>query len=421
MTEERKSRKRQPAESDPGGVPAAAPPHALVVLGVSGGIAAYKSAEVVRRLQDAGMQVAVIMTANARRFITPLTLQALSQRPVVTDLWEMDAASQIEHVALARQCALLIVAPATANIVGKLAAGVADDFLSTFYLATPAPVLLAPGMNEKMYAHPTVQRNRALLRDIGVEIAEPGAGYLACGDWGPGRMAEPEAIAETAARLLERAGRWRGQRVLVTAGPTREPIDRVRFVSNRSSGRMGYALAAAARRRGADVTLVSGPTALPTPRGVERVEVTTAAEMRQEVLRALEPSTVVIKAAAVSDYAPRAPHAGKPRKRAEGLRLELDPTPDILQEVGRLKGKRLLVGFAAETESLKERARDKLRGKGLDVVVANDVSRDGVGFESERNAVLIMGRDGREVKLEEAPKTLLAERILDVLEGYLPS
>jgi len=393
----------------------------LVALGVSGGIAAYKSAEVLRRLQDAGFEVAVIMTANAQKFITPLTLQALSRRSVITGMWDPEAAAQIEHVALARGCALFVIAPATANVIGKMASGVADDFLTTFYLATQAPVLIAPGMNDKMYAHPTVQRNLAHLGEIGVELVPPDAGYLACGDWGPGRMAEPERIAAAALLLVERGARWRSQRVLVTAGPTREPIDRVRFISNRSSGRMGYALAAAARRRGAEVTLVSGPTALPTPRGVARVDVSSAAEMRQQVLRALEPATVVIKAAAVSDYAPRQSLPGKARKRPEGMSLDLAATPDILQEVGQRKGSRLLVGFAAETQDLRQRAQEKLRAKNLDVVVANDVSSDDIGFESERNAVLILGRDGREVALEEAPKTLLAEQILDVLEGYLPS
>jgi phosphopantothenoylcysteine decarboxylase/phosphopantothenate--cysteine ligase len=234
-------------------------------------------------------------------------------------------------------------------------------------------------------------------------------------------MAEPEQVAEIAHALLARGERWRSQRVLVTAGPTREPIDRVRFLSNRSSGRMGYALAAAARRRGAEVTLVSGPTQLPTPRGVHRVDVVTAAEMREQVLRALDPATVVIKAAAVADYAPREPQAGKEPKRREGIDLRLDPTPDILEEIGRLKGRRLVVGFAAETTDLRERARRKLLSKNLDLVVANDVSRDGVGFESERNAVLVVDRSGQEVELPEAPKTVLAEQILDMLEPYLPT
>jgi phosphopantothenoylcysteine decarboxylase/phosphopantothenate--cysteine ligase len=391
-----------------------------IVLGVSGGIAAYKSAEVVRRLQDAGFDVVVAMTAHARRFITPLTLRSLSRHPVVTSLWKAEG-GDIEHVALARECALLVIAPATANLIGKLAHGIADDFLSTFYLATQAPVLLAPGMNDKMYAHAAVQRNLGLLREAGVEVVEPGAGYLACGDWGPGRMAEPEQIVEAARALVARSERWRGQKVLVTAGPTREPIDRVRFVSNRSSGRMGYALAAAARRRGAEVTLVSGPTSLPTPRGVARIDVGTAAEMRRAVLEALEPATVVIKAAAVADYAPRAEEKGKPAKRAGGMKLDLEPTPDILEEIGRRKGKRLVIGFAAETGRLRERAAEKLRAKRLDLVVANDVSRDDVGFESERNAVTILDSRGGEVNLAEAPKTVLAEQILDVVERYLPA
>ncbi|MEE9219456.1 MAG: bifunctional phosphopantothenoylcysteine decarboxylase/phosphopantothenate--cysteine ligase CoaBC [Acidobacteriota bacterium] len=398
-----------------------APPLGTVALGVCGGIAAYKSAELVRRLQDAGYEVVVGMTEHAHQFVTPLTLQVLSRHRVITDPWDLEAGADIEHVALARRCAVFLLAPATANMIGKLANGVADDFLSTFYLATQAPVVIAPGMNDKMFAHPTVQRNLERLREVGVEVVEPGEGYLACGDWGPGRMAEPERIVEGLVRLRSCAERWRCQRVLVTAGPTREPIDRVRFVSNRSSGRMGYALAAAARRRGAEVTLVSGPTQLPAPRGVQRVNVITAEEMRRAVFSALDPATVVIQAAAVSDYAPRHAAPGKPAKRPQGLNLEMVATPDILEELGRRKGKRLLVGFAAETEDLRRRAARKLQRKHLDLIVANDVSGDDTGFEAERNSVLILDRNEREVSLEEAPKTLLAERILDVLEEYLPA
>ena len=392
-----------------------------IVLGVCGGIAAYKAPDVVRRLQDAGLDVVTVMTANAQRFVTSLTLQALSRHRVISDPWDQEGGTDIEHVALARQASAFVVAPATANMIGKMANGIADDFLSTFYLATLAPVLIAPGMNDKMLAHPAVQRNLGRLLDAGVEIIEPGEGYLACGDWGPGRMAEPTQIAEAVAQRIEKSESWRSQRVLVTAGPTQEPIDHVRFISNRSSGRMGYALAAAARRRGAEVTLISGPTSLAAPRGVYRIDVRTAEEMRRAVLKAFDPATVVIQSAAVSDYMPRQAQNGKPAKQRHGMRLDLDPTPDILAELGRRKGKRLLIGFAAETHDLKKRAEDKLRRKKTDLLVANDVSREEIGFESERNAVLVLDSKGRQVALGEAPKTRIAEQILDIAEEYLPS
>ncbi len=392
-----------------------------VVLGVCGGIAAYKAPDVVRRLQDSGLDVVVTVTANAQRFVTPLTLQALSRHRVISDPWDLEGGTDIEHVTLARQASAFVITPATANMIGKMANGVADDFLSTFYLATTAPVLIAPGMNDKMLSHPAVQRNLDRLLDAGIEIIDPGEGYLACGDWGPGRMAEPTQIAEAVGRRIEKSESWRSQHVLVTAGPTQEPIDHVRFISNRSSGRMGYALASAARRRGAKVTLVSGPTSLPSPRGVYRIDVRTAEEMRRAVLKAFNPATVVIQSAAVSDYVPRQVQPGKPAKRHDRMRLDLEPTPDILAELGRRKGKRLLIGFAAETQNLRKNAEDKLRRKNTDLLVANDVSREEIGFESERNAVLVLDSRGREVKLGEAPKSRIAEQILDIAEEYLPS
>ncbi|MEE9229668.1 MAG: bifunctional phosphopantothenoylcysteine decarboxylase/phosphopantothenate--cysteine ligase CoaBC [Acidobacteriota bacterium] len=392
-----------------------------VVLGVCGGIAAYKAPDIVRRLQEAGLDVVVAVTANAQRFVTPLTLQALSRHRVISNPWDLEGGTDIEHVALARRAAAFVVAPATANMIGKMANGIADDFLSTFYLATQAPVLIAPGMNDKMLGHPAVRRNLDCLMEAGIEIIDPGEGYLACGDWGPGRMAEPAQIAEAVGRRVEKSESWRSQHVLVTAGPTQEPIDHVRFISNRSSGRMGYALAAAARRRGANVTLISGPTSLAPPRGVYRINVRTAEEMRRAVLEAFDPATVVIQSAAVSDYMPRQVQTGKPAKQRGGMRLDLDATPDILAELGRRKGKRLLIGFAAETHDLKRKAQEKLRRKKTDLLVANNVSREEIGFESERNAVLVLDSRGREVKLAEAPKTRIAEQILDIAEEYLPS
>lgn len=385
----------------------------VVVLGVTGCIGAYKACEVLRELQRRGADVHVAMTAAATRFVTPMTFEALSRHPVFHDQWAAGANGDIRHVSLADGADLLLVAPATANVLGKLARGIADDALSTLYLATRAPVVVAPAMNVNMYEHPAVQENLATLRARGVGVVEPGSGYLACGWLGRGRLAEAEEIVDAAMAALARRRDLEGETVLVTAGPTVEDIDPVRFVSNRSSGKMGYRLAEAARDRGAKVVLVSGPTSLRAPHGVEVVAVRSAEEMRRAVAERVGPATVVIAAAAVSDYRPAAASASKIKKGADGMTLDLVRTPDILQGLGAANGGRVLVGFAAETEDLVANARQKLEGKNLDLVVANDVSAAGAGFGGDTNAVVLLRRDGGRVDVPLAPKREVAERILD--------
>lgn len=386
-----------------------------VCVGVSGGIAAYKSAELVRRLQDHGLEVQVVMTRNAREFITPLTLASLSGRKVITDMFEgpggeANIESAIEHIAVAQSIDLLLVAPASANTIGKMARGLADDFLSTLYLATTAPVVVAPAMNVNMWAHSVVQENVALLRKRGVRVVEPDEGYLACGMTGAGRLAATETIVAAALDALGATRDLEGETVLVTAGPTQEPIDPVRFLSNRSSGKMGYAVAEAAARRGARVVLVSGPTALRPPDGVEVVAVRTAEEMRAAVLDRLESATIVVKAAAVSDYRPAKAAGQKIKKSAATSALELEPTPDILAEVGHRKGSRIVIGFAAETQDVAASARRKLVEKNLDLVVANDVS-EGV-FDSDFNTAVLVSPTG-DIELPRMTKFELARHILD--------
>ncbi len=389
-----------------------------VCLGICGGIAAYKSADLVRRLQDHGLEVQVVMTRHAREFITPLTLASLSGRKVITDLFEgpggeANIESAIEHIAVAQAIDLLLVGPATANVLAKMARGIADDFLTTLYLATQAPVLVAPAMNVNMWEHAAVQENLALLRGRGVRVVEPDEGYLACGMTGAGRLASTESIVAAALQALGVNRDLEGETVLVTAGPTQEPVDPVRYLSNRSSGKMGYALAEAAARRGARVILVSGPTALPPPNGVEFLSVRTAQEMERAVLARLEEATVVVKAAAVADYRPAAPSGQKIKKQDGHWTLSLEPTPDILAEVSRRRGARLIVGFAVETERLIERARHKLLEKDLDLVVANDVTQ-GV-FDSDYNTAVLVTRDG-ETELPRMTKFELAQRILDFVQ-----
>jgi phosphopantothenoylcysteine decarboxylase/phosphopantothenate--cysteine ligase len=385
----------------------------VVVLGVTGCIGAYKACEVLRELQRRGLDVRVVMTEAAKRFVSPLTFETLSRHPVFHDQWETEAGEGVRHVDLADEADLLLVAPATANTIGKMARGIADDALSTLHLATRAPVVVAPAMNVNMLAHPAVEENLAILRARGVSVVEPGSGYLACGWLGKGRLAETEAIVEAALAALRRRRDLEGETILVTAGPTVEDIDPVRFVSNRSSGRMGYRLAEAARDRGARVVLVSGPTSLPPPAGVEVVDVRSAADMEKAVREHVGPATVVIAAAAVSDYRPAAPRPSKIKKTGETLSLELVRTPDVLKGLGAAKGGRLLVGFAAETEALEENARRKLEEKNLDMVVANDVSAEGAGFGGETNAAVLLRRDGTRVEVPLVGKRELAERILD--------
>jgi len=384
-----------------------------VVLGVTGCIGAYKACEVLRELQKRDLDVHVVMTEAATRFVSAMTFEALSHHPVFVDQWALGEQSDIRHVSLADAADLLLVAPATANTIGKLARGIADDALSTLYTATTAPVVVAPAMNVNMFSHPAVVENLDVLRGRGVRIVEPGSGYLACGWLGKGRLAEVPEIVEAAMAALARRSDLAGETVLVTAGPTVEDLDPVRFLSNRSSGRMGYRLAEAARDRGARVVLVSGPTALAPPAGVETVAVRSAEEMARAVEERAGEASVVVMAAAVADYRPASVSPSKIKKAEGPARIELVRTTDILADLGRRKGARTLVGFAAETDRLIERAREKLRGKNLDLVVANDVGRPGAGFGGETNAAVLIDRDGGETEVPLGSKRALAEAIWD--------
>ena len=384
-----------------------------VVLGVTGCIGAYKACEVLRELQKRGADVHVVMTQNAQRFVTATTFEALSQHPVFTDQFALGSQSEIQHVSLADSADVLLVAPATANIVGKFARGIADDALSTLYTATHAPLVIAPAMNVNMFEHEAVVENLELLKARGATVVEPGSGYLACGWLGKGRLAEPVEIVEATLGVLARTRDLEGVNVLVTAGPTAEDIDAVRFVSNRSSGKMGYRVAEAARDRGAKVVLVSGPTSLRAPRGVLLVAVRSAEEMAAAVQQHAAAAEIVVMAAAVSDYRPASAAPGKVKKTDGPVVLELVRTPDILQSLGAQKGKRILVGFAAETEKVEEYAAGKLRAKNLDLIVANDVSRKDAGFGGDRNAALLIDAAGDTVQVPLMSKRELAERILD--------
>jgi phosphopantothenoylcysteine decarboxylase / phosphopantothenate---cysteine ligase len=382
-----------------------------ILLGIGGGIAAYKSAELARLLRERGHEVQVIMTSAAIEFIRPLTFAALTGRKVLTDLFAVEEA--IEHISVAQQHELLIIAPATADLMAKLANGLADDFLSTLYLAFTGPVVVGPAMNVNMWEHPATQANLEKLVQRGHRIVGPGQGYLACGMTGTGRMAEPEEMADAIEREREKRRDLGGETVLVTAGPTQEPLDPVRFLSNRSSGKMGYALAEAAVARGARVILISGPVHLPPPRGVELIAVHTAQEMRDKVFENLETAGIVVKAAAVADFHVSRVPDQKIKKTAARVSLELDPTPDILAELGRKKGDRLLIGFAAETQDLQQEARRKLESKNCDMVVANLVGRAESGFESDHNEVVLVMRSGEVLPLARASKREIAERIFD--------
>jgi phosphopantothenoylcysteine decarboxylase/phosphopantothenate--cysteine ligase len=385
-----------------------------VVLGVTGCIGAYKACEVLRELQKHGVDVHVVMTQSATRFVSPLTFEALSHHPVFVDQFALGGESDIQHISLADMAELLLVAPATANILGKFARGIADDALSTLYLATKAPVLVAPAMNVNMFDHPAVAENVAVLRSRGVRFVEPGSGYLACGWLGKGRLAEVGDIVEAALSVLQRRRDLEGETVLVTAGPTVEDIDPVRFVSNRSTGRMGYRLAEAARDRGARVVLVSGPTALAAPAGVEVVAVRSTDEMARAVREHAKAASVVVMAAAVSDYRPAEMAPQKVKKAEGGLQLSMVRTTDILRSLGQERREGLiLVGFAAETESVREHARGKLRAKNLDLIVANDVARPDAGFAAETNAAVLIDSAGSEEEVALTTKRELAERILD--------
>ncbi len=396
---------------------------ARITVGVSGGIGAYKAAEVVRGLQKRGHDVTVVMTRNARRFVGELTFEALTRRRVLTSQWAPGLNADIEHIALATASDLLLVVPATANTIGKFAHGLADDFLSALFLATTAPVLLAPAMNTHMLAHPAVQENLQTLARRGVRFVDPGDGYLACGWVGKGRLAEPEDIVEAAHRLLTApSGRLAGKAVLVTAGPTFEDLDPVRFIGNRSSGRMGYAVAAEAARRGATVTLVSGPTHLDPPANVAMVRVRSAADMHAAVMARAGAADAVVMAAAVADYTPETVAEQKVAKADGGWTVPLRRTTDILADLGRLPSRAtktpVLVGFAAETHDLLAHADAKRKRKGVDVIVANDVTQPGAGFEVETNAVTFLDDAGAETT-PLLSKADVAARILDRLEALL--
>ena len=384
-----------------------------VALGITGCIAAYKSIEIMRGLQKAGVSVEVVLTRAGSRFVSPLTFESLSGRNVITDMFQPERNLDIHHISLAQSINLLLVAPATANILGKFAHGVADDFLSTLYLATPAPVLIAPAMNSAMWRHPAVRANVEILRARGCGFVDPEPGMLACGIEGDGRLASVDAIVSRALETLRGASDMTGLKVLVTAGPTVEDIDPIRFISNRSSGKTGYAVAAAAARRGARVFLVSGPTGLAAPAGVELIPVRTAAEMKDAVLSLYDDTDIVIKAAAVADYRPIAAAAQKIKKGGAERTLALERTDDILAILGERKKKQFLAGFAAETENVLESAREKLRGKNLDMIVANDVSHGVFGEDS--STVHFIVPDGEPVTLQVLPKTEIAEKLLDFI------
>jgi phosphopantothenoylcysteine decarboxylase / phosphopantothenate---cysteine ligase len=389
-----------------------------IALGVSGGIAAYKAAEIVRLLQDRGVRVQVVMTRAAQEFVRPLTFAALSDEKVITGLFDSggeqpNVDSAVEHIGVAQGIDALLVAPATADVLAKFAHGLADDFLTTLYLATKAPVIVAPAMNVNMWEHPATQANLEILRKRGVTIVDPDSGYLACGMTGAGRLAANEAIVDAVLQILKVGHDLAGETVLITAGPTREPIDPIRYLTNRSSGKMGYALAEAAVRRGAKVVLVSGPVALQPPTGVEVLNVETAADMYHAVMSRRNEATVVIKAAAVADYRPKRVATQKMKRHAE-FALELVPTSDIAAELGDRKQGQLVIGFAAETENVLENARQKLLSKGLDAIVANDVSQPGVGFDSDRNAVTII-TPTEVLDVPAATKWDIAQKILDTV------
>jgi phosphopantothenoylcysteine decarboxylase/phosphopantothenate--cysteine ligase len=389
-----------------------------ITLGVTGGVAAYKAAELVRRLQQEGFSVEVVMTRAACEFIKPLTFAALTGKKVITGLFaesggEANLESAIEHIAVAQRTDLLLVAPATADTLAKFSRGISDDFLSTLYLATTAPVVVAPAMNVNMWNHPATQENIERLRGRGVQVVSPDEGYLACGMTGAGRLAGQDAIISAVREVFQMRQDLEGQTVLLTAGPTQEDLDPVRFLTNRSSGKMGYAVAEAAARRGAKVILISGPTALESPAGVTRIDVRTAAEMLNAVQKHVPEATTAIFAAAVADYRPAEPAAHKIKKTGAEFTLRLEPNPDILATIARKKGERLIVGFAVETDKVAENARKKLKEKDADLIVANDVTAAGAGFDVDTNVVTLFARDGRDLALPKLTKREVADRILD--------
>ena len=402
-----------------------------IALGVTGCIGAYKAAVILRAMQELGADIEVVMTKHACEFVQPLTFQALSGHPVITEMFAPSERSDIYHITLAQAIDLLLVAPATANSLAKFAHGLADDFLGTLYLSTPAPTLMAPAMNVEMWRHPATTANLEILRNRGVEFVEPGSGYLACGMEGAGRLADPTEIAQRAITLAQQARDRKlkslipqdlvNEHVLITAGPTREYLDPVRFISNRSSGKMGYALATAAQARGAQVTLISGPVAILPPANVNLIKVTTTREMYEAVLAHVPPATIIIKSAAVCDYRPALMAEQKIKKNTNQLFLDLYKTEDILAAVGQIKEDRILVGFAAETETVLAHAQKKLAAKNLDLIVANDVTAIDAGFDTDTNRVTLLYRDGREQQLPLMPKRDVADKVLDAVQQILSS
>lgn len=388
-----------------------------IVLGVTGGIAVYKAVDLVSRLRKQGAEVRVVMTDHAKEFVTPLTFKEISGNKVAVSMWESNQEFNVEHIALANWADVFIVAPATANIIAKMACGIADDLLSTTLLAAQAPIIVCPAMNTGMYNHPATQENLGKLQSRGVTIMPPAVGMLACGVSGPGRLPEPQQIVEFVKDFFaKREGDLRGLKVLVTAAGTREPIDPVRFVGNRSSGKMGYAIAQIAAERGADVLLVTGPSALPIPPNVAYHKVETTGEMLAACLEAYDKADIVIKAAAVADYRPHDVAAQKIKKKTDdALTVVMDKNPDILKELGARKKQQILVGFAAETQNLLENAREKIVKKNLDMIVANDVTAAGAGFNADTNIVKFLFPDGRVCSLEQMPKTAVAEKLLDTV------
>lgn len=390
-----------------------------IVLGVTGGIAAYKAADLVSRLKKSGAEVFVIMTDHASEFVMPLTFQTLSQNPVATDMFEAPATWEVEHIALAKKADLFIIAPASANVIGKVAHGIADDMLTTTVMATRAPVLFAPAMNTQMYLNPVVQRNIGILKELGYHFEDPGTGRLACADVGVGKMAEPQILLERAEQLLNDRKDLAGTSVMITAGPTCEAIDPVRYITNHSSGKMGYALARQAALRGAEVVLISGKTALEPPTGVRMVNVTSAAEMYGAVMSNYEPCQVLIKAAAVADYRPKNVADKKLKKKDDDLVIPLERTQDIALALGKVKGERVFVGFAAETNDVIEHARDKVLRKGFDFIVANNILQEGAGFKGDTNIVTLIDPDGSQQALEQMDKRAVADVILDKIAVLL--
>ncbi|WP_129596354.1 bifunctional phosphopantothenoylcysteine decarboxylase/phosphopantothenate--cysteine ligase CoaBC [Anaerophilus nitritogenes] len=390
-----------------------------VVVGITGGIAAYKGVDVVSKLKKQGFEVFVIMTKSAQEFINPLTFQSLSQNYVITDMFKEPKTWEVEHISLAQKGDLFVVVPATANVIGKIANGIADDMLTTTVMATKAPVLLAPAMNTNMYENSIVQENIKKLKDFGYYFIEPAEGRLACGDIGRGKLPEPEEIVKEASLLLKNEKDLKGTKILITAGPTKEPIDPVRYITNHSSGKMGYAIAECAEDRGAEVLLISGATNLATPKGVKRIDVTTTNDMYQEVLKKFSWADIVIKSAAVADYRPAMVEKNKIKKKDNDLSITLTRNPDILKELGSKKEHQILVGFAAETQNLLENANNKIKKKNLDFIVANDLTKEGAGFKSDTNIVSIIDKNGSIEHCEKMSKKELAKIILDRVKNLM--